>query len=208
MSGGKCLLHAYAQISKKIGDVINMALMKIRIDEDPVLRKKAKEIKNIDENIKKLIENMAETMYDAPGVGLAAPQVGVSKRLVMVDVGDGQGLQVFINPKIIKKEGELEDGLEGCLSVPGIWGDVKRQLEKITVKAINRKGKGITIDASGFRARAIQHELDHLDGILFTDKATNLRSREEIEEEIEEKQKNNNLSSLIEEIKEKRLTLS
>jgi len=184
-----------------------MALRKIRIDEDPVLRKKAKEIKHIDEEIKKLIEDMAETMYDAPGVGLAAPQVGVSKRLVMVDVGDGQGLQVLINPKIIKKEGELEEGLEGCLSVPGIWGDVKRQL-KITVKALNRKGKGITFESAGFRARAIQHELDHLDGILFTDKAVNLRRKEDMEEEIEEKKADGNLASLIEEIKEKRLTLS
>ena len=184
-----------------------MALRKIRIDEDPVLRKKAKEIKHIDEDIKKLIDDMAETMYDAPGVGLAAPQVGVSKRLVMVDVGDGQGLQVFINPKIIKKEGELEEGLEGCLSVPGIWGDVKRQL-KITVKAINRKGKGITIEAVAFRARAIQHEIDHLEGILFTDKATNLRRKEDMEEEVEEKQTNDNLVSLIQEIKEKRLKMS
>jgi len=192
---------------KKIGEVIYMALRKIRIDEDPVLRKKAKEIKHIDEEIKKLIEDMAETMYDAPGVGLAAPQVGVSKRLVMVDVGDGQGLQVLINPKIIKKEGELEEGLEGCLSVPGIWGDVKRQL-KITVKALNRKGKGITFESAGFRARAIQHELDHLDGILFTDKAVNLRRKEDMEEEIEEKKADGNLASLIEEIKEKRLTLS
>ncbi len=187
-----------------------MALRRIRIDEDPVLRKKAKEIKHVDEEIKKLIEDMAETMYDAPGVGLAAPQVGVSKRLVMVDVGDGQGLQVFINPKIIKKEGELEEGLEGCLSVPGIWGDVKRQL-KITLKAINRKGKGITIEATGFRARAIQHEVDHLDGILFTDKATNLRRKEDMEKETEERQesqRDDKVVSLIQEIKEKRLKIS
>jgi peptide deformylase len=190
-----------------MGEVINMSLRKIRIDEDPVLRKKAKEIKHIDEDIKKLIDDMSDTMYEAPGVGLAAPQVGVSKRLVMVDVGDGQGLQVFINPKIIKKEGELEEGLEGCLSVPGIYGDVKRQL-KITVKAINRKGKGITVEASAFRARAIQHEIDHLDGILFTDKAVNLHKKEDIEEELEEKHTDDRLVSLIQEIKEKRLKIS
>jgi len=178
-----------------------MAILKIRVDEDPVLRKKAKEIKSIDQDIKKLIADMAETMYDAPGVGLAAPQVGVSKRLVMIDTDDGQGLQVFVNPKILKTEGEPEEGSEGCLSVPGIFGDVRRPLKKITVKAINRKGKGITVEASGFRARAIQHEIDHLDGILFTDKASNLRKIEEAEEDTISREA---LSSIVEEIKEKR----
>ena len=176
-----------------------MAILRIRVDEDPVLRKKAKVIKSVDNNIKKLITDMAETMYEAPGVGLAAPQVGISKRLVMIDTDDGQGLQVFINPKILKIEGEPEAGLEGCLSVPGIFGDVERSL-RITVKALNRRGKGITVEAVGFRARAIQHEIDHLEGVLFTDKATNLRKIKD-EEEDEEKRE---LSSLIEEIKEEK----
>ena len=178
-----------------------MAIRKIRIDEDPVLRKKAKEIKSIDDSTKELIDDMAETMYDAPGVGLAAPQVGVSKRLVMVDVDDGQGLQVFVNPRIIKIEGDPEVGPEGCLSVPGIYGDVERCL-KITVKGLNRKGKGITVEASGFRARAIQHEIDHLEGILFTDKASNLRK---IADEPEEEDIKDNLTSIVEEIKKDKL---
>ncbi len=181
-----------------------MAIRKIRIDEDPVLRKKAREIRNVDDSIKKLIDDMIETMYDAPGVGLAAPQVGISKRLVIVDVGDGQGLQVFINPRIVKTEGPIEEGCEGCLSVPGIYGDVKRAF-KVTVKALNRKGKGITLEATGFRARAIQHEIDHLEGILFIDIATNLHKMDNKEkDEPPEDLFQDNLNSLIEDIKQKR----
>jgi len=179
-----------------------MSLLKIRIDEDPILRKKAKDVKSFDPSIKKLIDDMVETMYDAPGVGLAAPQVGVSKKIVIIDPDDGQGLQVLVNPKIIKIEGEEEEGLEGCLSVPGIYGMVKRQLS-ITVKALNRKGKGITIDVTGFRARVIQHEVDHLNGIIFTDKATKLRKV--IEETEEEKIDDEKLFSIIEEVREKNI---
>lgn len=178
-----------------------MAILRIRIDDDPVLRKKAKQVKSIDSSLQKLIDDMAETMYDAPGVGLAAPQVGVSKRLIMVDTDDGQGLQVVINPKIVKLEGEPEVALEGCLSVPNIYGEVERKV-KVTVKGLNKKGKGITIEATGLRARALQHETDHLDGILFTDKAENLRK---MEEKSEEEKEGEGLTSIIEEIKEKRL---
>jgi peptide deformylase len=180
--------------------VTHMSILRIRIDEDPVLRKKTKEVKSFDDSIKKLIDNMIETMYDAPGVGLAAPQVGVSKKIVIVDVDDGQGLQVLVNPRIIKIEGEEEEGLEGCLSVPGIYGMVKRQL-LITVKALNKKGKGITFDATGFRARAIQHEMDHLNGIIFTDKATKLRK---VADETEEQIDDDKLFSIIEEVREKK----
>lgn len=180
-----------------------MSLLKIRIDEDPILRKKAKDVKSFDSSIKKLIDDMIETMYDAPGVGLAAPQVGVSKKIVIIDPDDGQGLQVLVNPKIIKIEGDEEEGLEGCLSVPGIYGMVKRQLS-ITVKALNRKGKGITIDVTGFRARVIQHEIDHLNGIIFTDKATKLRKV--VEETEEERIDDEKLFSIIEEVREKHIS--
>lgn len=140
---------------------------------DSVLREKARRVPTITPNVLKLLDNMAETMYDAQGVGLAAPQVGVSKRIVVIDVGDG--LIELINPEIIHREGNEVD-FEGCLSVPGIRGEVKRAA-KVAVKAIDRTGKALTLEGDGLLARAFQHELDHLDGILFIDKAENLSKK-------------------------------
>lgn len=140
---------------------------------DPVLREKARRVPNITPNVLKLLDNMAETMYDAQGVGLAAPQVGVSKRIVVIDVGDG--LIELINPEIIHREG-IEVDFEGCLSIPGIRGEVKRAA-KVAVKATDRAGKVITLEGDGLLARAFQHELDHLEGILFIDKAENLSKK-------------------------------
>lgn len=137
---------------------------------EPVLKEKARPVPKITPNVIKLLENMADTMYDAQGVGLAAPQVGVSKRIAVVDVGDG--LIELINPVIIHKEG-IETDTEGCLSIPGVKGEVSRAA-KVKVKALDRHGKEVEYEGEGLLARAFQHEIDHLDGILFVDKAQNL----------------------------------
>ncbi len=145
-----------------------MALRQIKhYQKDDVLRKKSKIVEKIDERTKILIDDMIETMYHADGVGLAAPQVGVLKRVIVVDVGEG--IHVLINPELIRQAGEATD-YEGCLSVPGINGQVTRPAE-ITVEGLNREGKKIRIKASGLLARAICHEIDHLDGVLFVDKS-------------------------------------
>ena len=147
-----------------------MARYKVVIAGDPVLRRISHPVKEVNENIKKLLNNMAETMYYAKGVGLAAPQVGISKRVIVVDIGDG--LFKLVNPEIISSSG-IQDGPEGCLSVPNIVGNVKRS-EHIKVKALNENGDEVVIDASGYLALAFQHEIDHLNGIIFTDKATEI----------------------------------
>ncbi|MDM8534475.1 peptide deformylase [Clostridiaceae bacterium HSG29] len=146
-----------------------MALRSIRVVEDPILRKKTREVKEINEKIKTIVEDMIETMYIEKGVGLAAPQVGILKRIFVIDIYDETGVKVFINSKITKMSGEIE-GEEGCLSIPGKIGMVMRP-EKVTVTALNLEGEEFTIEAEGFLARAICHESDHLDGILYIDKA-------------------------------------
>lgn len=148
-----------------------MAVYKIVEMGDEVLKEKAKAVPRITPNIGKLLDNMADTMYSAQGVGLAAPQIGVSKRVIVVDVGDG--LLELINPEILKFAGE-ETESEGCLSIPGIMGDVTRATE-IEVKGLDRQGKECVYKAKGFLARALQHEIDHLEGVLFIDKALNVR---------------------------------
>jgi len=151
------------------------AIMAIRVivqEPDPVLHKRAKEVTEITPKITKLIDDMAETMYDAEGVGLAAPQVGILKRIIVIDCGDEYGLIEMINPEIISKEGE-QFGSEGCLSIAGVNGDVRRAMT-VTVKGLNRHGEEITITGSELLARAFQHEVDHLNGILFTELAEKL----------------------------------
>jgi len=144
-----------------------MAILEIKEYGEPVLREKAIPVKRITPKILNLIKGMAETMYTDSGVGLAAPQVGVSKRIILVD-GEEDGLIVLINPMIIQSEGEVVEE-EGCLSVPGIYSKVKRS-SKVTVKALNENGDSIEITKEGLTARALQHEIDHLDGILFVDR--------------------------------------
>ena len=144
-----------------------MALRNIvQYKTDDILRKKAKYVEKIDDKLLTLLDDMAETMYEANGVGLAGPQVGVLKRVVVVDIGTG--LFKLINPVIEKTEGEEED-TEGCLSFPQIYGKVKRP-QKVKVKALNEKGENITLEATDLLARAFCHEIDHLDGVLFIDK--------------------------------------
>jgi len=146
-----------------------MALRIIVQEPDEVLHQVAKEVKKITPNVQKLLTDMAETMYDAQGVGLAAPQVGILKRAIVVDVGDEHGLIELINPEIVSKEGE-QFGPEGCLSIQGLRGDVRRA-QTVTVKGLDRNGKEVTYTGSDLLARAFQHEIDHLNGVLYTDVA-------------------------------------
>lgn len=143
-----------------------MGIRQIRINGDEVLRKKSRVIEKIDERLITLVEDMIDTMYDANGVGLAAPQVGILKRVVVIDVGNGP--IVLINPEFIEKKGEKID-VEGCLSVPDKQGYVKRP-EYVKVKALNLKGKEFTIEGEELLAVALCHEIDHLDGVLYIDK--------------------------------------
>ena len=144
-----------------------MAILEIKEYGEPVLREKALSVKEITPEILDFIKDMAETMYADSGVGLAAPQVGVSKRIILVDEEE-EGLIVLINPEIVHSEGEVIEE-EGCLSVPGIYSQVKRS-SKVTVKALNENGDPIEITKEGLTARALQHEIDHLNGILFIDR--------------------------------------
>ncbi|REK76391.1 peptide deformylase [Paenibacillus paeoniae] len=146
-----------------------MSIRLIVKEPDPVLREVAKEVTKFNDNLKKLLKDMAETMYDAQGVGLAAPQIGISKRVIVVDVGDENGLVEMVNPVIVEQEGE-QLGPEGCLSIPNLNGDVLRA-DRIVVEGQNSSGEKLTVNASGYFARAFQHEIDHLNGILFTDLA-------------------------------------
>ncbi|RHW60653.1 peptide deformylase, partial [Clostridium botulinum] len=140
-----------------------MAIRNIRKYGDELLRKKSRKIEKIDDRILTLLEDMVETMYNAEGVGLAAPQVGILKRAVVIDVGEG--LIKLINPEIIETEGNQKD-VEGCLSVPGEQGEVERPY-KVKVKALNEKGEEIVLEGEDLLARAFCHEIDHLDGVLF-----------------------------------------
>ena len=147
-----------------------MAIYKIVEKEDELLRERSKEVPKITANVIKLLDNMLDTMYKANGVGLAAPQIGVLKRCIVVDVGEGP--VKLINPEITAYSG-TQNGPEGCLSCPGLVGDVKRA-KKITVKGLLPSGEETIIEAEDYFARALQHEIDHLDGILFIDKAKHL----------------------------------
>ena len=143
-----------------------MFTLKLVDKNDPVLRKQAAEIITIDDSLKKLVADMAEIMYKSEGVGLAAPQIGISKRLVLIDVGEG--LLALINPEIIYQEGK-EIASEGCLSLPEVFGNVERSA-RVVVKALNEQGEEVRIAGAGLLARALQHEIDHLNGVLFIDK--------------------------------------
>jgi peptide deformylase len=143
-----------------------MAVRPIRSLPDSVLRRKAKRVSIIDDSIQKLIDDMVETMQQANGVGLAAPQIGVSLRVVVLQMPDDEPMAI-INPEIVKRSGEREL-TEGCLSIPGYSGEVKRSVS-VTVKGQDRHGKAIRLKATGLLAQALEHELNHLDGILYVD---------------------------------------
>ncbi len=148
-----------------------MATYKVVEREDPILRKVSKEVPKITPNVLKLISNMLETMYEYNGVGLAAPQVGVLKRIIVVDIGDGP--IALINPEILERQGS-QIGQEGCLSCPDMWGDVDRA-QYIKIKGITPEGEEVIFEAEDYLARALQHECDHLDGVLFIDKVKKLK---------------------------------
>jgi peptide deformylase len=154
-----------------------MAIREIVSLPDPVLRRKAHKVTNFDKDLQVLIEDMVETMRQAPGVGLAAPQIAISTRLIVVEYGDDENedapkkLYVMANPEIVQASPELVNGVEGCLSVPSLIGDVERN-QRILLKGMNRHGKPVKLKAEGWLARIFQHEIDHLDGVLFPDRAT------------------------------------
>ncbi len=160
-----------------------MALRTIVTLPDPVLRRKARPISKFDGNLQTLIDDMIETMRDAPGVGLAAPQVGISDRLIVIEYGEEEEdengeiveqpkkLYVMINPEIVKVSEEKEMGVEGCLSIPGLVGEVERY-STLQIKGLNRRGQPTKVKAEGWLARIFQHEIDHLDGVVYPDRAT------------------------------------
>ena len=143
-----------------------MAIRQIVTSEDPILRKTSRKVEKFDEKLCTLLDDMRETLKKAEGAGLAAVQVGILRRVVLVDVGDG--LLELINPEIIETKGEIED-TEGCLSVPGEWGLVKRP-EYVKIKAQDRRGVWRRYEGTDLKARCFCHELDHLDGVIFTDR--------------------------------------
>lgn len=147
-------------------------------EDSPVLRRRAPRVGKVDDSIRRLMDDMMETMIAAPGVGLAAPQVDVSLRVITIRV-DNQ-LFHLANPEIIRADGE-QIGYEGCLSIPGMVGEVARA-DNVTCRALNRHGKQVKIKGSGLLSRAIQHEIDHLDGILFTDRLTEASTLRRIDE--------------------------
>ncbi|MBI5284459.1 MAG: peptide deformylase [Chloroflexi bacterium] len=148
-----------------------MGILPIRIAGDPVLREKAKKVKKVDDaSIQKLIDDMIDTMHAAPGVGLAAPQVGVSLRVVVIETPD-DGLMALINPEVVKSSGERRV-MEGCLSVPGYQAEITRS-RQVTVEALNREGKEIRLKAvDTLLAQALEHEIDHINGVLYIDYLT------------------------------------
>ncbi|HEX2946553.1 MAG TPA: peptide deformylase [Clostridia bacterium] len=153
-----------------------MAIRNIRKDGDEILRKKCREVDAVTDKIRVLLKDMADTLYKADGVGLAAPQVGVLKRVVVIDAGDG--LIELVNPVIVSQSGE-QLVPEGCLSIPGVWGEVKRPAS-VAVEALNGNGEKFRIEGEGLLAQALSHEIDHLDGILFKDKVIRFLDKDEL----------------------------
>ena len=151
-----------------------MAIRMIVRHPDPILRERAKEVTKFNANLHKLLDDLADTMYDANGVGLAAPQIGVLKRAFVVDA-DGSGLIELVNPEIVVKEGE-QFGPEGCLSIPGLQGDVRRA-KRVVIRGQDRYGNPVEYEGVDLLARAFQHELDHLNGVLFIDIAESVYER-------------------------------
>ncbi len=159
-----------------------MALLNIVKEGDPVLRKVCRPVTEITPRIRQLIDDMMETLEDANGAGLAAPQVGILRRIVIVDIGDEY--VELINPEIVAAEGEQQE-VEGCLSVPDVWGITDRPMV-VTVRAMNRDGETVEYTGEGLVARCFCHELDHLDGHLFTDKALHILDPDEVAELFED----------------------
>ena len=154
-----------------------MPLLPIRILGDPVLRKPAAPVEAVDDELRRLVDDMFETMYHADGVGLAAPQVGISRRVLVIDTHeDGSVPIALINPEILETSPETERGEEGCLSIPGLR-DVVERAANVVVQALDPQGNTVRIEGSTLLARALQHEIDHLDGVLFIDRVSPLKRK-------------------------------
>lgn len=162
-----------------------MAVLPVVQMGNPVLHSKAKKVKNIDDSIQKLIDNMIDTMYEIDGAGLAAPQVGVPLQVIVFQLPDDEDVTVLINPEIVKGSEESELMSEGCLSLPGYRGEVKR-LTSVTAKGRNRQGKMIRIKGEGLLAQVLQHEIDHINGIVYVDRLEDKDKLQKIEHEEEE----------------------
>ena len=172
-----------------------MTLRKIVTLPDPVLKRKARPVQKFDRNLQTLLDDMVETMRDAPGVGLAAPQIGLSERIIVIEYFERdedeqveeapKKVWALVNPEIVKASEERLMGVEGCLSIPGLIGEVERHAE-VHVKGLNRHGKPMKVKAKGWLARIFQHEIDHLNGILFTERATHIwKPQQEVDAEQE-----------------------
>ena len=157
-----------------------MAIIPIRVAPDPILRQRSKRVRNIDGSIHKLIDNMLETMHSAPGVGLAAPQVGVPLRVIVIGIPGREDI-ALINPQIVRRTGERTVN-EGCLSVPGYIGEVKRAVS-VTARGRDQNGKEIRIKADELLAQALEHEIDHLNGVLYIDRLESMDKLHKIEPE-------------------------
>lgn len=168
-----------------------MAIRTIVTLPDPVLRRKARSVTNFDKNLQTLVDDMIETMRDAPGVGLAAPQVGVSERVIVVEYAEPEEVEegeepkevepklyVMVNPEIVKASPDTVMGVEGCLSIPTLVGEVERARE-VRIRGLNRHGQPMKLKAEGWLARIFQHEIDHVNGVVFTDLATQVWQPEE-----------------------------
>ena len=170
-----------------ICDLYHMAMLEILHFPDPRLRQRALEVEGVDDQLRKLVDDMFETMYLAPGIGLAATQVNVHKRVVVIDISKDQDQPlVFVNPQILEKDG-VEEMDEGCLSVPGFYERVQRA-ERVRVRALDRNGESFEMDADGLLAVCIQHEIDHLDGKLFVDYLSQLK-RQRIRKKLEKQRR-------------------
>lgn len=172
-----------------------MTLRRIVTLPEPVLKRKARTVTKFDKDLQTLLDDMVETMRDAPGVGLAAPQIGLSERIIVIEYYEKEEdeenedapkkVWAMINPEIVKSSEETLPGVEGCLSIPGLVGEVERHTA-VQVKGMNRHGKPMKVKAKGWLARIFQHEIDHLNGVLFTERATRVwRPSEEVEQEQE-----------------------
>lgn len=172
-----------------------MALRKIATLPETVLRRKARPVTTVDKNLQTLIDDMIETMREAPGVGLAAPQIGLSERIIVIEYYEREEdeekedapkrVWALLNPEIVKSSSEMLMGVEGCLSIPGLVGEVERHAA-VQVRGLNRHGKPVKLKAEGWLARIFQHEIDHLNGVLFTDRATRVwKPQDDVEPEQE-----------------------
>ncbi len=172
-----------------------MALRKIVTLPETVLRRKARAVTTVDKNLQILIDDMVETMREAPGVGLAAPQIGLSERIIVIEYYEREEdeekedapkrVWALLNPEIVKTSSDMLMGVEGCLSIPGLVGEVERHAS-VQVRGLNRHGQPVKIKAEGWLARIFQHEIDHLNGVLFTDRATRVwKPQDDVEPEQE-----------------------